>query len=180
MFRIAGKAVGGFRVAGKIAGGLRVAGQTLLFAMPDEVYTISRTLDRSFGVTPASGGGNVEPDTFDRSGDSWELWQCIPNLGPGIATNGDCRIQLRDRSRGRNQMQLDEMPDQVRIIRDGWTDSPWTFNRPTSNSKFSNVGSGSSGRKGIDYEPIGRTLRLPADDGIVQGQTFTVELIWKA
>ena len=63
-------------------------------------YEFTRTLDRTFTDSPASGGGNVEPQTFTHEGENWELWQVVPYLGTGVGpiSTGDCRIQLRNRS----------------------------------------------------------------------------------
>ena len=92
---------------------------------------------------------------------------------------GDCRIQLRNRDVNRGTMELSDVPNQIILTMDSWTGSPWTFTRPTNNNKFSNVGSGQSARKGIDYEPSGRTPSgTPAAEGIAQGQQFTIVLVW--
>lgn len=149
--------------------------------IPVDSYSFTRTLDRSFGVTPASGGGNVEPQEFEHGGQDWELWQVIPFLGQGVVSGdriGDCRIQLRNRSINRGAMQLSDMPERVVLTRDGWTGSPWTFNRPTANNKFTNVATGNSARKGIDYEPARDPAANPAADGIAQGQEFTITLFF--
>ena len=173
-------------------GGTRVnvaLGSTLLIpASSVPTFDISRTLDRTFNPgTPASGGGNVEPDTFTHVGNdgdasaTWQLWQVIPFLNQGVVSAdraGDARIHLRDRSVSRGNNQLANMPSQIIITRDGWTGSPWVFNRPTAGSKFTNAGSGNSARKSIDYEPVRAHGANPAAEGIVQGQTFTVRLIF--
>ena len=147
----------------------------------DAGITINRTLDRSFGngVTPASGGGNVEPDRFVHEGANWELWQVIPFLGPGIATVGDCRVQLRNRDKSRGQNLLTDMPVRVVIAGNDWTGLPWTFTRPTANNKFNNVSSGNSGRKGIDYEPVHNIGTSPAAVGIAEDESFTITLFFE-
>ena len=177
MIRIAGKVAGGLRIAGKVAGGLRIAGNTITFG---SVYEFARTLDRTFTDTPASGGGNVDPQQFVHAGANWELWQVVPYLGAGVGppTVGDCRVQLRNRDKSRGQNELADMPDQVIVKRDGWANSPWTFTRPTAGNKFSNVASGNSARKAIDYEPDRSVGANPTAEGIAQGQDFTVTLIW--
>ena len=68
------------------------------------------------------------------------------------------------------------MPARITVARAGWTGSPWEFTRPTANNKFSNVASGNSARKAIDYEPVRVVGANPAAEGIVQGQEFTVTL----
>lgn len=147
-------------------------------------YTFQRTLDRTWGsgpnATPGSGGGNVDPQRFTHNGNAWELWQVVPYLGStvGPTTVGDCRIQLRNRDVSRGQNQLTDMPDRIELIRTGWVGSPWAFTRPTANNKFTNVGSGNSARKGIDYEPSRTVGANPQAEGIAQGQDFTVILYW--
>ena len=148
-------------------------------------YSIDRTLDRSFGTTPASGGGNVEPDTFTYDGDTWQLWQVVPFIGSNVGSNvGDCRIQLRDTSIGRGQNLLVNMPDRIRISKrdsdatDPFIGLPWNFTRPTSNSKFSSPGSGNNARRAIDYEPIHTPASSPANAGIAQGESFTITLFF--
>ena len=154
-------------------------------------YIFDRTLDRTWGAgagaTPGSGGGNVSPDEFTHDGDTWQLWQVVPFLGAavGAPSTGDCRIHLRDRSIGRGAMQLANMPDRVILSAVGddtadWTGLPWTFTRPTANNKFTNVGSGGSARKGIDYEPVHALGANPGAVGIAQGETFTCTLEWDA
>ena len=146
-------------------------------------YSLDRTLDRTWGsgagATPGSGGGNVPAQTFEHEGDTWELWQVVPFLGSSVGppSVGDCRVQLRDRSVGRGQNLLENMPDRIVLSGDAFTGLPWTFTRPTAANKFTNVGSGGSARKGIDYEPSGRTPGAnPAADGIAQGESFTITL----
>ena len=185
MIRIGGKIVGGVRIAGKVAGGLRIAGNSLPFVSGSR-YDISRTLDRTWGPdaingTVGSGGGNVQPDRFIHEGQNWELWQVVPFINRNVGSNvGDCRIHLRNRDINRGDMELEDMPDQVVLTMANWKDSPWTFNRPTSSSKFNNVGSGNSARKGIDYEPVRSIGANPAAEGIAQGQDFTATLIWES
>lgn len=147
-----------------------------------DTYTFALTLDRTFTDTPASGGGNVQPQTFEHLGQNWELWQVIPFLGAGTSPNdvGDCRVQLRNRSIGRGAMQLADMPDKVVISAEDaqtadWTNLPWTFTRPAAN-KFANVANGSGARKRIDYEPEHTVAANPAAAGIAQGESFTITL----
>ena len=142
-------------------------------------YSLMRTLDRSFGTTPASGGGNLQPQTFEHDDDTWQVWQVIPFLGNTVVSGdriGDCRVQLRDTSIGRNQMQLADMPDRVTIESDVFNGTPWEFTRPTSNAKFSSPGSGNNARRAIDYEPVHSPAASPSAAGIAQGETFTVTL----
>ena len=150
------------------------------FVQQDESsFTITRNLDRSFSDTPASGGGNVTPDTFLYKGQSWEVWQVIPFLGTNVfpPTVGDCRVHLRNRAISRDAMQLGDMPRQVVVKRDGWVQSPWTFTRPTSESKFTSPGTGDDvARRSIDYEPVRSVLANPTASGIAQGQTFTITI----
>lgn len=149
-------------------------------------FSFARTLDRTWTDTPGSGGGNVEPDTFEYEGENWELWQVVPFLGSSVGpiNIGDCRVQLRNRSINRGQMELEDMPSRVILSSVGdqtadWTNLPWEFNRPSANNKFSNVGSGNSARKGIDYEPV-RDISgaTPTSLGIAQGEIFTATLIF--
>ena len=142
-------------------------------------YSLDRTLDRSFGTTPASGGGNVSPQTFEHEGATWQVWQVIPFLGNTVVSGdriGDCRVQLRDRSIGRNQMQLADMPDRIVISGDAFIGLPWEFTRPTSNAKFTSPGSGNSARRAIDYEPVHSPASSPANAGIAQGESFTITI----
>ena len=152
-------------------------------------YSIAMAIDRTWGAgaaaTPGAGGGNVSPKTFTHDGENWELWQVVPFLGSAVggSTLGDCRIQLRNRDQNRGSMQLADMPDRIVLSAEpgqsaDWTGLPWTFNRPTANSKFSNVGSGNSARKGIDYEPVHAIGASPTAVGIAQGETFTITLHW--
>lgn len=145
-------------------------------------YDFTRSLDRTWGAgsgaTPGSGGGNVPPQTFTHDGDAWELWQIVPYLGSSVGppTVGDCRVQLRNRALNRGQNLLADMPDRVVLTMAGWTGSPWEFRRPTAGNKFTNVGSGNSARKGIDYEPVRTVGANPGAEGIAQGQSFTATL----
>lgn len=143
-------------------------------------YEFTRTLDRTFTDTPASGGGNVEPQTFTHEGDAWELWQVVPYLGSGVGPQsvGDCRIQLRNRSISRGAMELADMPDRVVLVQNTWNKSPWEFTRPTANNKFSNVATGNSARRAIDYEPVRTPGANPTAEGVAQGETFTITLYW--
>lgn len=179
---IANEKVGGLVIAGEKVGGLVIANEKVFkVEAPPAGIVISRTLDRSFGITPASGGGNVSPDTFTHEGANWELWQAIPFLGAGVVSGdriGDARLHLRNRDKNRGQNLLTDMPRQIILTMDSWTNSPWTFNRPTAANKFTNVGSGNSARKGIDYEPVRTPGANPAAEGIAQGQSFTVTLIF--
>ena len=181
---IGGKTIGGFGIGGKIVSALR---GTLTWNQPAAGIELTRTLDRTFGAgggaTPASGGGNVEPTRFMQDGANWELWQVIPFNGSGISPPevGDCRLHLRNRDESRGQNTLDEMPARIILKQDSWTDSPWEFTRPmlAQNSKFFNVGSGNSARKGIDYNPVRTPGTNAAAEGIAQGQEFTIILIWE-
>ena len=144
--------------------------------------TISRTLDRTFTDTPASGGGNVSPSTFVVDGVNWELWQVLPFVGSGVAnTNrarGDCQVQLRNRDIGRGQNTLEMMPSRIILTHDSWTGSPWEFNRGTGGSAITNVGSGNGARVGVTYLPVHTPGISPASVGVQQGQTFTIELFF--
>lgn len=150
-------------------------------------FTLARTLDRTWGsgagATPGSGGGNVPAQTFVHNGATWELWQVVPFLGSAVSppSVGDCRVQLRDRSVGRGQNQLENMPSRIILsIGSGdtadWTGLPWTFTRPSASNKFTNVGSGQSARKGIDYEPVHTVGANPTAVGIAQGESFRITL----
>ena len=152
-------------------------------------YTLSRTLDRTWGsgagATPGSGGGNVPAQTFVHEGDTWELWQVVPFLGSAVSppSAGDCRIQLRNRAVNRGSMVLSDMPTKITLLMGSgdtadWTGLPWTFTRPTANNKFTNVGSGNSARKGIDYEPEHSLGANPTAVGIAQGESFRITLFF--
>ena len=118
-------------------------------------YEFDLTLDRTFsGDTPAYGGGNVDPLTFEHDGNNWELWQVIPFVGASVGTVGECRIQLRNRSENRGQNTIDEMPDRITITSSSFNNTPWEFTRPTANNDFFNVGGGQNARKGINYIPV--------------------------
>ena len=167
-------------VAGSDAAGLFVVGEAGLSS--DLVYSFTRSLDRAWGNTPGSGGGNVSPQTFTHDGDTWQLWQVVPYLGTSVGplTVGDCRIQLRDTSKNRGQNLLASMPDEIVLTMASWTGSPWRFTRPTANNKFTNVSSGNSARKSIDYEPVRSIGASAAAEGIAEGQSFTIDLIFKS
>lgn len=158
----------------------------VVFSSVADTFAMSRTLDRTFGDTPASGGGNVDPQTFTYQEQDWELWQVIPFLGSGVGPPGvgDCRVQLRNRSIGRGQMELADMPARVILTSEGgqtadWPGLPWAFTRPTAGNKYTSPGSGQSARRAIDYEPA-RTIgsATPASLGINQGETFTITLVF--
>lgn len=142
--------------------------------------TLSRTLDRTWGQTIGSGGGNVEPDRFVYEGNNWEVWQVVPYLaGVGERQRGDCRVHFRNRDVNRGAMQLTDLPARIVLSGADWTGLPWEFTRPTANNKFTNVGSGNSARKGADYErDIPDRSITPASLGIAQGETFTLEIFW--
>lgn len=149
-------------------------------------YRIERTLDRTFTDTPGSGGGNVSPDEFEHEGDSWQLWQVLPFVGASVDSGavGRCRIQIRDRSVGRGQNLLENMPTRIELSASGaetadWTGLPWAFTRSAEN--FRNVGSGNAARKSVDYLPT-RSIpagQTPAQAGVGQGETFTITLIFE-
>ena len=162
-------------------GSLELLAPVFTAAREGTVYRFSRTLDRAWGNTPGSGGGNVPPQTFTHKGDTWQLWQVVPYLGSGVSppSLGDCRIQLRNTAKNRGQNLLSEMPIRIVLTQSGWTGSPWTFNRPTANNKFTNVGSGNGARKGVDYEPTRTPGADPAADGVTQGDTFNIDLIFE-
>lgn len=158
---------------------LRAVPFFMMAAAPDvSVFTLQRTLDRTFTDTPASGGGNAEPDTFMYKGQQWEVWQVVPFLGSGVApvTRGDIRLHLRNRAISRSAMQLADMPAMIEVSNAAWTGSPWVGSRPASASKFTNVGSGNSARRSIDYEPTRSPLVSPSASGVAQGQTFTLKI----
>lgn len=179
MLRFGAESAEGIRIGTETPGGIAVGDSGNL--LPPPGITFTRTLDRTFTDTPASGGGNVEPERFMHEGANWELWQVVPFLGSGVGptTVGDCRVQLRNRDKTRGQNELEDMPDDVIVAQDSWTGSPWRFTRPTANNKFSNVASGNSARKAIDYEPERTPGANPTAEGIAQGQTFTITLIWQ-
>lgn len=148
-------------------------------------FTIARTLDRTFVDTPASGGGNVSPDTFVYNGQTWEVWQVVPFLAPGVSPiqRGDCRVHIRNRAISRDAMQLADMP--VRVVLSAasgqtadWLGLPWTFTRPTNTAKFTSPGSGNEARRSIDYERAieNRSTVTPTSLGIAQGETFSITL----
>ena len=143
-------------------------------------YHFDMTLDRTFGDTPAARGGNLSPLTFTHGGNNWELWQCVPFLGPGVGPQsvGDCRVQLRNRDKGRGQNTLDEMPDRAVINTDNFIGTPWEFTRPTAGNKFTSPGSGNNARRAIDYEPVHTPAANPAAAGVVQPETFTLTITW--
>ena len=143
-------------------------------------YSIDRTLDRTFTDTPASGGGNVPPDTFTHEGNTWQLWQAIPFLGNAVSSTnrGRCRVHLRNRGVSRNAMTLESMPTRIVISGNDWDGLPWEFTRPTSTATFSSPGGGNSARRSLDYIPV-RTIAAgdtPASVGIAQGESFTITL----
>ena len=149
-------------------------------------YSVRRTIDKAFGATLASGGGSVTPDTFMHGGVSWELWQVVPIIGANVSASGvgDCRIQLRNRGKGRGQNLLSEMPSSIKISKEtgdsaNWTILPWTFYRPAASEalKFSNVGSGNSARKAVDYESDNSPwISSSAEAKISNGDTFTITM----
>ena len=157
------------------------------FAAPTVIsYRISRSLDRTFTDTPASGGGNVTPDTFTRNGATWQIWQVIPFLGSGVfpPSVGDCRIHIRDTSVDRDQNLLANMPSRIVLSAAAgdtadWTDLPWEFTRPgpAASNKFTSPGSGNDARRGIDYEPVRNVSGLtPSGVGIAEGESFTITI----
>ena len=177
---LAGSA-GGFTAAlSKVAPTVHSVSATLEGAGSQPSYTLDRTLDRTFTDTPASGGGNVEPQTFTHNGQSWEVWQVIPYLGPGVGppSVGDARVHLRNRAIDRDSMQLADMPPSIVLSGADWTELPWTFTRPTDAAKFTSPGSGEAARRGIDYEPERAIGANPTTEGIAQGETFQIALIF--
>ena len=153
---------------------------------PTTSYTIARTLDRTFVDTPASGGGNISPDTFTHNGQSWEVWQVVPYLGSGVSPvqRGDARVHIRNRNVRRNDMELSDLPERITIFAAAgqtadWVQLPWNFTRPTNTAKFSRPGGGNSARVSADYEPAGRTpLANASVSGIAQGETFSITLFF--
>ena len=149
-------------------------------------FSIDRTLDRTFTDTPASGGGNVSPDTFEYNGQTWEVWQVVPFLGAAVSSAGvgRCRVHLRNRAVNRGSMQLTDMPRQIIISAVGaqtadWTGLPWTFNRPASGATFTSPGSGNAARRSLDYDPVRNVAgQTPAGAGVAQGETFTATLVF--
>lgn len=152
-------------------------------------YSIRRTLDRTFGNgdTPASGGGNTTPDTFSHNGATWQIWQVIPFLGQGTFPPeiGDCRVHIRDTSKNRGQNLLADMPTRIVLSKGAadnadWVGLPWEFTRPgpTEPSKFTSPGSGNSARRSVDYEPVRSHRATAASEGIAQGETFTLTLVF--
>ena len=147
----------------------------------EAVYRLSRTIDRTFTDTPASGGGNVAPQTFTHEGNTWQCWQVIPFLGSGVGppSVGDCRVQLRNRGLSRGQNILEDMPSRVVLTQSGWTNSPWEFTRPTASNKFTSPGSGNNARRAIDYEPVRSPGSTPAAEGVAMGDNFTIDLYFE-
>ena len=149
---------------------------------PPPTYSATRTLDRSFSGFPAWGGGNVDAQRFDFShnGEDWELWQVVPFDGAAIGGGlGNCRIQLRNRSKNRGQNTLAEMPTSIVLRGADWTGLPWTFTRTTNGSQFTNVASGNSARKAVAYIPDrANPGTSPSNVGIQQGESFTIDLIF--
>lgn len=163
---------------------ITVANETYIPApAPAETfYDLMPTLDRTFsGDTPAAGGGNTSPLTFVHDGDTWQLWQTIPYLGVGVtseANRGRCRLHLRDTSIARDAMTLGMMPSSLILTHASWTNSPWTFTRPTSSATFGSPGGGNAARRSLDYIPVRTPQAAASVEGIVQGQTFTIRLIF--
>ena len=167
-------------LAGNEISGIQVGGNNFISTAPS--YEVERTLDRTFSnSSPASGGGNVTPDTFTHEGNTWQLWQVIPYLGQGVVPSsrfGQCRIHLRNRAVSRGAMQLSDMPSQLILTHGSWEGSPWVFNRPTSDATFTTPGRGDSARRSLDYIPARSPLANAAASGVAQGQTFTIRLIF--
>ena len=157
-----------------------------------DVYTFARTLDRTFSGHPTWGGGNVNNGAvgnrradFEHNGANWELWQVIPFDGPAISGQlGACRVHLRNRSKGRGQNQLAEMPDRLELSAGAgqtadWIGLPWAFTRTTSAAQFTNVAGGAAARKAVTYIPARvNPGASPAAVGIAQGESFTVALFF--
>ena len=150
-------------------------------------YSFSRTLDRSFSGHPAWGGGNVQQGAvgnrradFEHDGSDWELWQVIPFDGPAVSgVLGACRLHLRNRTKGRGQNLLTEMPARVVLSGADWTGLPWSFTRTTNPAQFVNVSSGNSARKSVTYIADRASVGAsPAAVGIAQGESFTIELFF--
>lgn len=174
----------GVRIGNIDIEGLKVAAQVVWRKATASVYTLSRQMDRVFSSdTPASGGGNTTPDTFEHDGNTWQVWQVIPFIGSNVVSSrvGYCRVHLRNRGVNRGQMTLESMPSKIEITNADWTGSPWTFTRPTSEATFTNAGSGQQARKSLDYIPDRTPLASAAASGMsltadnTQGETFTIK-----
>ena len=145
-------------------------------------FSLARTLDRTFTDTPASGGGNVTPDTFEHDGDTWQVWQVVPFIGSAVSSSGvgRCRVHLRNTAVSRAAMLLADMPSRIVISAEGaqtadWAGLPWEFTRPTTGATFTSPGSGNAARRSLDYNPVRNVSGLtPAGASVTEGETFTV------
>lgn len=157
---------------------------------PEPDATFTRTLERTFSGFPAWGGGNVNNNAagnrradFVHDGVNWEMWQIVPFDGVVIGgVHGACRIQFRNRDKSRGTNTLEEMPARITLKGADWEGLPWTFTRTTNDSEFQNVASGNSARKAVSYH-ADRDIEAgdtPANLGIAQGESFTVEIYFEA
>ena len=144
-------------------------------------FTFTRTISRNWGET--FGSGTTTPfNEFTYNGQTWRLYQIVPQVGGTIANDqraiGDAYIQIRNRDISRNSMTVDMLPDRIIITRSEWLGSPWTFSRTT---RFGNVGSGGTARVGAGYAPVGRNPPAqPSLAGISlnPADEFTITLEW--
>ena len=149
-------------------------------AIAGDRYTFTVTLDRTFTDTPTYGGGNVDPLRFVHDGENWEVWQIIPHLGAAVdsSNRGQSRIQIRNRSKGRGQNTLAEMPDRMIIESAQFNGTPWEFHKTTNAGQFTNTGSGNPARKTLYFIAQFSPASSPANAGIAQGESMTVTFIW--
>ena len=169
-------------------------GATLIDAGAAPGYRFTRKTERAFSGIAAWGGGNVNNNAvgnrridFVHEGTNWECWQIIPFDAVVLGgVHGACRLQLRNRDKGRGQNLLSEMPSRVRLSGADWTGLPWSFTRTVNSSEFQNVGSGNAARVAVSYHadrdvtgltPSGVGIANPAQAG-VDGESFTIELFF--
>ena len=151
---------------------------TITAASMDDEYSLDMTLDRTFpGGTPAAGPNVGSQPTFVHDGDTYQIWQVIPNINPATVAGagGRCRLQATIIGQAAQTVELSDFPDELELSHSGWTGSPWRFARPTSG-----ITTAGGNRRVVDYTPVGRTPSTPAADGVAQGQTFTAKFIFKA
>lgn len=161
--------------------GVMKAGNDIIYkyVSPVTTFTFTRTIDRNWGETFGSGGASPFNE-FTYKGQTWRLYQIVPQVGGSIANAqraiGDGFIQIRNRDINRGSMTVEMLPDRIIITRSEWLGSPWTFSRTT---RFGDVGNGSTARVGAGYAPVGRTPPAqPSLANISTGDEFTITLEW--